>query len=219
MNKKRIIALVGTAALLVGIVAPLGVGAVLAGAPPTTTVPPAPTPVSVPFTTVSGLVPTIVSGAIRVAPKTVPPVRVEVPTVGVAVDVMPVGIADDGKLQIPADVHIAGWYQYGPVPASTTGTTVIAAHVDSLDYGIGPFAKLKNLSVGDPILVTTSDGIVHTYSVQSIDSVLKSELPVDSIFDRSGSPRLALITCGGPFDYGSRTYADNVVVTALPVKP
>ncbi len=219
MNKQRIITLLGSAALLAGIVAPLGVGAVLASTPPTTTVPLAPTPVSVPFSTVSGLVPNIVSGAITRAPKPIPPVRVEVPTVNVAVDVTPVGIADDGKLQIPADVHIAGWYQYGPVPSSPIGTTVIAAHVDSLEYGIGPFAKLKNLAAGDPIIVTTSDGTVHKYSVQSIDSVLKSDLPVDSIFDRSGKPRLVLITCGGPFDYVSRTYADNVIVTALPVNP
>jgi len=219
VNKERIITLVGSAALVIGIAAPLAVGGALASTPPTITMPPEPTPVSAPFRTVLGVVPNVQSGAITPARKPVPPVRVEVPAVDVAVNVTPVGLATDGKLQIPADVNIAGWYQFGPDPDSKTGTTVIAAHVDSLDYGIGPFARLKQLSGGSLIRVTTSDGVAHTYAVQSIDTVLKSDLPVDSIFDRSGSPRLVLITCGGPFDYVSRTYADNVIVTALPVNP
>lgn len=32
-----------------------------------------------------------------------------------------------------------------------------------------------------------------------------------------GSPRLTLITCGGPFDAEARHYRDNIVVTAVPV--
>jgi len=33
----------------------------------------------------------------------------------------------------------------------------------------------------------------------------------------AGIPRLTLITCGGAFDDESKTYQDNVIVTAVPV--
>jgi hypothetical protein len=41
---------------------------------------------------------------------------------------------------------------------------------------------------------------------------------VDRIFARDGAPQLVLITCGGTFDRTIRSYEDNVVVTAEPVK-
>src|SRR6266511_5441740 len=37
------------------------------------------------------------------------------------------------------------------------------------------------------------------------------------IFDRTGPPTLALVTCGGSFDRRLRRYADNIVIFAVPV--
>ena len=62
-----------------------------------------------------------------------PPTRVVIPTLGVDVSVQPVGIQPDGLMELPPNVAIAGWYKYGSDPGSETGTTVISAHVDSLD--------------------------------------------------------------------------------------
>jgi hypothetical protein len=47
--------------------------------------------------------------------------------------------------------------------------------------------------------------------------VLKEQLPLADVFDRSGAPRLVLITCGGQFDYTASSYSDNIVVVATPV--
>jgi len=146
-----------------------------------------------------------------------PPVRVQVGAVGVDVSVEPVGIETDGTMQLPPNVAIAGWYQYGSDPQSATGTTVISAHVDSLEYGLGPFSQLKNLTGGEIVTVTTADGATRDYAVESVQSILKSNLPIDDVFDRDGAPRLALITCGGQFDYDSLHYSDNIVVIAVPV--
>lgn len=146
----------------------------------------------------------------------VPPVRVELPEANIDVTVKPVGVKTTGMMDIPENVAIAGWYEYGPDPESASGTTVIAAHVDSLKYGLGPFARLKRLGAGASIVVTTSDGVAHHYVIQSLQNVPKKQLPVDEIFERDGSPRLILITCGGQFDTVSRTYSDNVIVTASP---
>lgn len=221
MNRKRVITFLGIVALAAGMAVPLAVGGALSSVSSATTVPPTPSPIAQPerSTTVLGIVPNVVSGAITGPRRPVPPVRVEVAGADIAVDVQPVGIESDGSFQVPENVAIAGWYQYGSDPDSPRGTTVIAAHVDSNAYGLGPFARLKTLSVGQQIVVTSSNGSIHNYRVQSVDKVLKSDLPLDSVFDREGAPRLVLITCGGQFNYDTGHYNDNVVVTALPATP
>ena len=67
--------------------------------------------------------------------------------------------------------------------------------------------------------MTSSDGTSRDYAVESVQSILKTQLPLDQVFDRAGAPRLALITCGGQFDYEALNYSDNVVVIATPVSP
>jgi hypothetical protein len=159
------------------------------------------------------------SAALKPVIEAVPPVRVQVPDAGIDVSVTPVGVKADGQMEIPENVDIAGWYRYGPDPASPVGSTVIAAHVDSLEFGLGQFVKLKGLPAGTRIIVSTADGKTHNYLIDSVQNVLKEQLPVGQIFDREGPPRLALITCGGQFDYTSRTYSDNVIVVASPEQP
>ena len=144
-----------------------------------------------------------------------PPTRVEIPAVGIDVRVVGVGVQPDGLMELPRDPKVAGWYRFGPDPADPTGSTVVAAHVDSLEYGLGPFSKLRDLRAGTEIIITTADGVRHRYTTDSVARALKDELPVAELFERSGPPRLVLITCGGQFDTGTRTYSDNVIVTAM----
>ncbi len=158
------------------------------------------------------------SSALQPVREAVPPVRVQVPSVGIDVSVQPVGVQPDGLMELPANVAIAGWYRYGPDPESATGTTVIAAHVDSLEFGLGPFAKLKGLPAGTVVVVTTADGTVHNYTISSVQNVLKEQLPLGDVFDRDGERRLVLITCGGQFNYETLHYSDNVVAVATPAQ-
>ena len=144
------------------------------------------------------------------------PVRIQVPAVEIDIPVGPVGVEDDGLMEIPVDIRTAGWYQYGPAPGSVNGSTVITAHVDSFEQGLGPFAYLKQLSVGADIIVTTADGADFVYIVESVQNVEKTQLPLGQVFDRVGAPRLVLITCGGQFDDNVLNYSDNIVVIANP---
>ncbi|MGL4339078.1 MAG: class F sortase [Rhodoglobus sp.] len=146
----------------------------------------------------------------------IPPVRVQIPSVGIDVPVEPVGIDGDGLMEIPEDIRVAGWYKFGPDPQSQRGSTVISAHVDSFEQGLGPFAYLKELSDQAEIIVTTADGTIHRYLRESVQNVEKKQLPLDQVFDRAGAPRLVLITCGGQFDQSVLNYSDNVVVIANP---
>ncbi|KQX08007.1 hypothetical protein ASC59_09960 [Leifsonia sp. Root1293] len=93
---------------------------------------------------------------------------------------------------------------------------MIAAHVDALDYDIGPLSRLPEATAGTEIFVTVDDGSTMRYIVQTEGMVRKPEVDWPSVFDRNGPPRLVVVTCGGEFDYERRVYLDNVVVTAMP---
>lgn len=177
----------------------------LVAAPPTTTT-------QAPSTTTSTTVPT------TAAPTTVPapgvPVGLAIPALGVESAVVPVGLEPDGSMEVPGATE-AGWYLYGPRPGAAEGTSVIAAHVD---YGgrRGVFFRLRELQVGAEVLVTDDAGVVHRHVVVERYQVDKDQLPIEQIFVPTGEPGLTLITCGGAFDRGARSYEDNIVVRTAP---
>jgi hypothetical protein len=45
----------------------------------------------------------------------------------------------------------------------------------------------------------------------------KPDLPTDELFRRGGPATLTLITCGHTFNSRSHSYANNVVVSAIPM--
>lgn len=185
--------------------------AAVAPTPSATASPPPSAPRDLPDIPITGTEPVIPT-------PTVAPVGVTVPAADIDVDVVPVGVKPDGLMELPENVSVAGWYRYGPDTRDERGTVVIAAHVDSLKYGLGPFARLKTLSAGAEIVVTDADGGRSTWLLERIENVRKAEIPLDRVFDRAGERRLVLITCGGQFDTSSRTYSDNVLVTARPAR-
>ena len=145
------------------------------------------------------------------------PTRLEVPALGIDVSVQPAGIDGQGRMGLFDDPAIAAWYRWGPAPASPAGSTVIAAHVDSLTYDVLPFARLRDAAPGTEVIVTDAAGTRHAYAVQSLQLIEKADVDWDAAFDRSGAPRLTLVTCGGEFDYENRRYLSNLVVTAVPL--
>jgi sortase (surface protein transpeptidase) len=126
-------------------------------------------------------------------------------------------------LALPANPEIASWYRYGPAPTTTagpgeTGATVIAAHVDSLEYGLGPFAALADAVPGTEIVVSGADGSETLYRIDAVTSFQKTAVDWNAVFDRTGPARLTLVTCGGEFNRSSLTYDSNVIVSASPVQ-
>ena len=142
------------------------------------------------------------------------PVSIRVPGIDIDAPVMQVGLDADGSVQVPPlDAHnLTGWYRYGPTPGQR-GAAVILGHVDSLT-GISVFYYLKDLHAGDKVYVTLVDGKVAPFAVDGVQKVTKDAFPTASIYSRSGSPSLRLITCGGPFDQATGHYLDNIIVYA-----
>jgi hypothetical protein len=75
---------------------------------------------------------------------------------------------------------------------------------------------VRGLAAGDQIEVRTASGRSLSYDVVSLEQFPKSEAPMDRLFAQQGPHRLVLISCAGAFDPATRSYADNVAVTAVP---
>lgn len=150
-------------------------------------------------------------------PEQVRPVRVSIGRVDIDARVRPVGVAPDGQMELPASPRVFGWYRFGPAPGSDdSGSAVIAGHLDSLELGLGPLVRLREVRAGDTVAVRTSDGSATSYRVVAVERFDRQALPAE-LFTRSGPPRLRLVTCGGEYDPGRGGYQENLVVTAAPV--
>nr|WP_281373041.1 class F sortase [Kineococcus aurantiacus] len=137
----------------------------------------------------------------------------EVPSLGVDAEVVPVGVRGDGAMEVPDDPRRVGWYRWGPVPGAA-GNSVLAGHVDTRSAGDGALADLAAVEPGALVRVTGADGATREFRVTARVAVDKEELPLADVFARQGPARLVLVTCGGPFDRAASRYEQNVVVTA-----
>lgn len=153
-------------------------------------------------------------------PATPPPVsssavpsRVAIPSIGAELPVVATGVTAEGAMEIPDDPRIAGWYRFGPDPATDSGAMVMSAHIDSRKL-VGPLARLGEVSPGDEIVVAVADEEVR-YVIERVDSYPKTVIDLDAVFDRAGAARLHLVTCGGEWDPRTGSYEDNVVAVAV----
>ena len=147
--------------------------------------------------------------------RTRPPTRVRVPALGLAAAVRPVGVDGERQMRLPADPRVLGWYRFG-AGTGERGSVVLAGHVDSRRFGVGPLAELQAIGVGDRVEVVTGPGGTRFYRVDSIELFERQALPAE-VFARTGPERLRLVTCTGLYLPESGGYQQNLVVTALPV--
>jgi sortase (surface protein transpeptidase) len=145
------------------------------------------------------------------------PRSLRLPSVDVTMPVIATGVARDGQMELPDDPSQIGWYRFGAAPGDRRGSAVLAGHVDSIDEGAGPLARLASVSVGERVVVTDGDGARLTYRVTDVQRIAKAALPVDRIFRPDGRHRLVIVTCGGRYLPDAGGYEDNIVVSARPV--
>jgi len=136
------------------------------------------------------------------------------PSVGATLPVVPVGVAADGQMEMPPDPADIGWYRFGPRPGAPRGSAVLAGHVDSVRYGVGPLARLSSLHPGDRLTVHTTTGPLG-FRVVRVAVVAKSDVALREVFRRQGRPSLRIVTCGPPYIASLGGYQDNVIVTAV----
>jgi sortase (surface protein transpeptidase) len=144
-----------------------------------------------------------------------PPERVEIPAIGVSSSLVRLGLNPDRTMEVPGEFQVAGWFTGGPQPGQL-GLAVIAGHVDSRT-GPAVFYRLRELRPGDEVRVVRADRRVVRFKVDSLASYPKQSLPSEAVFGATTAPVLRLITCAGTFDRASRSYRDNLVVSATRV--
>ena len=146
------------------------------------------------------------------APSTATPVEVRIPAVDVRSGLVELGVDGSGALVPPGDFAVAGWFSGGPVPGEV-GPAVIAGHVDSRS-GPAVFFRLEELTVGDTVQVARSDGTDVGFRVTRVARYPKDDFATAEVYGPTPHAELRLITCGGSFDPGRRSYRDNIVVYA-----
>jgi hypothetical protein len=80
-------------------------------------------------------------------------------------------------------------------------------------------ASIGTLHPGDAVFVTGRHGSTRVklrFSITGVRTYRKTALPYRQIFDQRSVGRLAIVTCGGPFDASTGNYEDNIVVFAVP---
>ena len=140
------------------------------------------------------------------------PIRLVIPRLGVAADVVPVGLDDDGAMSAPKDPDEVAWYALGP-GMGLMGNVVLAAHVDWAGRQ-RVFGSLGRLGPGDEVIVWDEIGQQYVYQVEWSRWVDAGGAPVEDIFAQETRPELTLITCGGAFDQSTRQYVDRLIVRA-----
>ena len=55
-----------------------------------------------------------------------------------------------------------------------------------------------------------------SFKITGVRTYDKQRLPYQQIFDQKSVGRLAIVTCGGPFDASTGNYRDNIVAFAVP---
>ncbi|KQS60516.1 hypothetical protein ASG36_06295 [Geodermatophilus sp. Leaf369] len=142
------------------------------------------------------------------------PVQVDIPAIEVSSSLVDLGLNSDGTLEVPVDFSRAGWFTGGNYPGDPQGPPgLIAGHVD--DYtGPAVFYRLRDLAVGDEVMITRADNTVAVFTVTESQEYAKDAFPADEVYAPVGDSEIVLITCTGAFDQGARSYDDNLVVRA-----
>jgi hypothetical protein len=141
------------------------------------------------------------------------PTRIAIPAIGVDAPVVTVGV-QAGTVGAPplANRNLAGWFT-GTVTPGQDGPALLDGHVNTT-AGPSVFANLKDVKPGDKIFVYRHDGSKIPFRATWIQVSSKTAFPWDAVLRTTPGPTLRLVTCGGPFDYSSGHYTDNIIVYA-----
>jgi len=145
----------------------------------------------------------------------VPPpfVRLLIPAIGVNAPIESVGVRPDGTMETPAQRpwNDVGWYNSGPRPGER-GSAVIAGHLDRPGGNPAVFWRLRDLRVGDSVLVVDASGKALRFHVTRIIFFQPQDAPVQDIFGNTAGSFLNLTTCAGDWIPTQHQTAQRLVV-------
>ena len=138
------------------------------------------------------------------------PAGVRIASLDLAIDTIPLGLDDEGRLEVPEDPYLGGWWTGGANPGER-GPAVIVGHVDSYE-GPGAFYGLEDIPAGERVSIDREDGTAVHFRVEHVERHPKDDFPTTAVYGDTPEPTLRLVTCAGEFDPTTRSYEDNVIV-------
>ncbi|MEV1026240.1 class F sortase [Streptomyces sp. NPDC050264] len=146
------------------------------------------------------------------------PDRVTIASIGVDSALLPLGLNQDGTVEVPPARQgmTAGWYTGGAVPGER-GAAVIIGHNDTR-FGKAVFHDLRDLREGADVAVRNSVGKTAHFTVTATETVSKRAFPTKKVYGSTNDRALRLITCDGAFDTQGHP-VDNLIVYAELAQP
>ena len=148
----------------------------------------------------------------------VSPNMIEIPKLDAKAPIVNVSTLPDGALDVPLNPQTVGWWNGGAKPGAAKGTAILDGHVNYNGVD-GVLSRIGTLNPGDAVYV---DGVRNAkkmrvkFRITGVRTYHKTALPYKQIFDQKSIGRLAIVTCGGPFDSQTGNYLDNIVAFAVP---
>ena len=143
------------------------------------------------------------------------PRRIIIPSLGVDGFVQAVGLTDENAIDVPSNIHVAGWYN-GSAEVGQDGLSIIDGHVSGY-YSDGIFVRLAELKVGENFQIEMGDSSIIVFEVTDSRDVSAEEAN-NALFEATNDRQLNLITCSGEFDDNSESYANRHIVFASRVQ-
>ena len=144
------------------------------------------------------------------------PSSIRLPT-GTLVPIRAASTRADGLLDVPDDIRLAGWWRGGSRVGDPLGSTLLAAHVDGTEQGLGPYASLLEVRRNQRFVVASAN-LQQTFRATSLRILEQGSLLRHPwIYSATGDRRLVMVTCAPPYVPARGGYQNLAVVTAVPV--
>lgn len=148
---------------------------------------------------------------LALTPIAVSPAALSIPKIEVEAPIEPVGVDENGKMQLPQDINTVGWYEPGFKPGEA-GNAVLAGHLDSAT-GVGAiFYNLKTLEPGDDIIITDKTGKKLRFVVAEKNIYPFDQVPINKVFGETPKKMLNLITCTGSWNPAEKNYSHRMII-------
>lgn len=163
----------------------------------------------------AGLMPTEALGPVPapVALDDTPPVRIQIPALGINAAIIPMDMGADNMLPVPTTGQDVAWYSYG-ARLGEEGNAVLAGHID-WNRERGVFWTLRDAQPGQIITLVSSAGRVYEYQVDWAKTFAEdSPAGLETLRSRVGGTTITLVTCTGRYDLQTQSYLDRHIVRA-----
>ena len=143
------------------------------------------------------------------------PSRFKIPKINVDANILSLGLAPDGIMEIPQNIVEVGWFNGSPRPGEK-GSSIITGHVAQIRGGImtkpGVFMELNKLVTGDRLYVVNDKGESITFVVRE-SRLYDPTADASNVFSANDNGvHLNLITCEGTWNPAEQSYSKRLVI-------